>query len=352
MNADVEQAQGIMTSQTYLGKLFVLVGPGGVGKNAILKMILERMGDVHQLATATTRAPRSGEQHGKQRLFVTHAEFKQMLANNELAEHEEVHTGDFYGVPRTSLEIPFANGQDLIADIDIHGANTLRGDYPNNIVLIFVTPPGNSLTEMLDVLEDRLEARQATEEQTHQRLKRAPEELLFAPHCDYLVVNENLEDAVEVVRGIILAERSRRALMSLRARTGLPQHHFGYAASVIPVYQDDVLYHRDGKHFPTDKVLVGELPHETALRLVRTVFGINGDSTKLRSRDSAFDSEFVSPILLQYQDQRHEELVIFDFIYVLDERIQVHGWEWASASEVAPHIVDALAGLKPERSTN
>jgi hypothetical protein len=178
-------------------------------------------------------------------------------------------------------------------------------------------------------------------------LKRAPEELTFASKCDYLIVNDNLEKAVECVYGIILAERSRRALIELRAHEGLPQHHYSYAAEVIPVYQDEVLYRREGKHFPTDKVLLGELPHETALRLIHSTFGINASATKLRTRYSDFDSGFVPPLLLQYQDHRHEELVIFDFIYMLNERIKIDDWEWAAASEVAPSIVDALGEIKP-----
>jgi guanylate kinase len=205
-----------MTAQPNSGRLYVLVGPGGVGKNALLKVALERVENLSQLATATTRPPRDGEQHGKQRLFVTHAEFRRMLADGELVEHEEVHSGDFYGVPRSSIEMPISSGCDLIADIDMHGASTLRRLYPHNVVLIAIIPPGETMPAMLTVLRERLDARDASDEQSRKRLERAPEELLFAAHCDYLVVNDKFEQAVDMLRSIILAERSRRALLALR----------------------------------------------------------------------------------------------------------------------------------------
>ncbi len=342
-----------MTSQTFQGMLFVLVGPGGVGKNAILKSVLERVDNLSQLATATTRAPRGDEQHGKQRLFVSHGEFKRMIAANELAEHQEVHTGDYYGVPRTSIENPITNGQDLIADIDMHGANTLRAAYPNNIVLVFITPPGSTLENMLAVLKERLETRDATAEQASQRLQRAPDELAFAPQCDYLIINDHLEKAVESLYGIILAERSRRALIALRAEHGLEPHHFAYAASVIPIYQDEVLYHREGKHFPTDKIRLGELPHEAALRLLNSSFGITASPEKLlRSPYSELDNGFVSPLILRHEENHYEELVVFNFIYLLDERIQIDDWEWRSARNVDAPLTDALTELNVLRSTN
>lgn len=335
-----------MTSQRNQGMLFVLVGPGGVGKNAILKDVLDRVDNISQLATATTRPPRDGEHHGKQRLFVSHAEFKRMLAENELVEHQEVHTGDYYGVPRVSLEHPFSIGHDLIADIDMRGANTLRSGYPNNIVLIFISPPGNTLNDMLNVLNNRLQTRGATSEETRQRIQRAPDEMAFARLCDYLVINDNLEKATETLYGIILAERSRRALLALRAEQGLLPHRFAYAASVVPVYQDEVLYHRTGKHFPTDKVLLGELPHEAALRMINHTFGIQANGGKLlRSNDNDMSNNFVPPLLLQYEENLYEELVVFNFIYLLNERIHVKGWDWVSVSEVNSPISAALNDL-------
>jgi guanylate kinase len=204
------------------GLVFVLVGPGGAGKNALLRNILERTDNLTQLATATTRAARGGEQHGKQRLFVTHEEFKRMIAQNELVEHEEVHTGDFYGVPRVSIEGPIAADQDLIADIDMHGGQSLRAEYPNNIILIFIAPPGEGTEEMMAVLKQRLRTRAATDEQIEQRLRRAPEEFEFASECDYIVVNDDINLATEVLHGIIYAERSRRNVLNLRAVENQP----------------------------------------------------------------------------------------------------------------------------------
>jgi guanylate kinase len=341
-----------MSTQPNSGLLFVLVGPGGVGKNALLKEVLERVENLSQLATATTRLPRVGEQHGKQRLFVSHQEFQRMLLSDELAEHQEVHSGDYYGVPRTSIEVPIANGRDLIADIDMHGANTLRMAYPNNIVLIFIAPPGDTLQAMLAVLKERLAVREATTEQTTQRLQRAPNELAFAPQCDYLVINDEFKKALDTLCGIIVAERSRRALFALRAEHGLKPHHFAYAASVIPIYQDEVLYHHIGKHFPTDKLLHGELPHEAALRLLHDTFSITAEPNKLLCSYSYRDPRFVPPLLIEYEENRREELIVFDFIYLLDERLQVRDWEWLPMSQIKAPISEAFAELNALRSNN
>lgn len=172
------------------GMLFMLVGPGGVGKNAILDQLLVRVDNLKQLATATTRGPRKGEEHGKQRWFVSLDEFKQMITDEKLVEYQEVHAGVYYGVPKFSLESAFEAGQDLIADIDFHGATKIRALYLPNTIAFFVAPPN------MDILLERLVARQDDIQSIEDRLHRSAEEMLYATEADYVIVNWNLTDAV------------------------------------------------------------------------------------------------------------------------------------------------------------
>jgi guanylate kinase len=183
------------------GALFVMVGPSGVGKNVVMKQIMERMPMLRQMPTATTRAMREGEQEGREHFFVSLKQFEQMKVENALIEYEEVYAGTWYGTPRQGLQNALASGDYLIADIDVHGAKNLKEAFPDNVVLIFIAPPS------LDDLEKRLRQRGKMDEaEIARRLNRAPEELAFAEQCDYRVVNDELEKTIEQVMGIINAE--------------------------------------------------------------------------------------------------------------------------------------------------
>lgn len=186
-----------MTVQERLGILFILVGPGGVGKNALMGQVLEQLPAIKQLPTATTRSPRGNEVHGKQHLFMTLDEFQQMIANDALLEHQEVHPGKFYGVPRATVEDAIYQHQDLIADIDFKGATILRSVYPTQTMAIFVAPPAS------DALEARLRDRQDDETDIQNRLNRMADEMLYAPTCDYVIVNDVFDKAVDELMGII-----------------------------------------------------------------------------------------------------------------------------------------------------
>jgi guanylate kinase len=191
-------------TQTREGMLFVLVGPSGAGKNAILEGVQKRLLDLKQLPTATTRGKRPNETHGKQHLFVSPAEFEQMKNSDQLLEWEEVHEGLFYGTPRSEVAAPLEHGVNLIADIDKNGAQALRTAYPDNTILIFIRPPGDSDEAILRVLRERLETRNdVPADEIPKRLRRVQSELDFAAACDYVIVNEQLETAIEEVYGII-----------------------------------------------------------------------------------------------------------------------------------------------------
>lgn len=201
------------------GLLFVMVGPAGVGKNAIMNEVLHELPDLHQLPTATTRPMRDTEQQGREHWFVTEAEFRRMEKNHELIESQVVHK-HLYGTPRQTIERAMQDGRDLIADIEVLGATYLHTAYPSNTVLIFVEPPS------VDELIARMAKRGETQEEINTRLQRVEMEMQYAPQCDYLITNyhNHLAQSSLILHGIVIAERSRRALQQLRLRTASLQH--------------------------------------------------------------------------------------------------------------------------------
>jgi len=209
-----------MMSDMPKGLLFVLVGPGGAGKNALMDTIMKQHPDIAQLTTATTRPMRSTEQQGKQHQFVSPEQFREMIANDELLEYQEVTPGRFYGIPRTIVENHLNNGQNLVADIEVLGAKILREHYPQDVRLIFVTVPGETEDERLEMLRARMIKRNGSLSEmdkirVQQRLERAATlEFPFQASCDYVVVNDVMESAVQALEQIILSEIATRKELS------------------------------------------------------------------------------------------------------------------------------------------
>lgn len=197
------------------GLLFVLVGPPGVGKNAMMNAVLSQISSLRQLPTATTRPIRSNEQEGREHLFVSPVEFQHMIDQGDLIEWQVVH-GHQYGTPRSTVQQAMATGEDLIADIEVLGATYLRSAFPDNVILIFVQPP--SVTELIHRMHNRGE----TETEIQKRMQRVEMEMRYAPECDYLITNDAVERASDILRGIILAEYSRRDLKRLQTSSVAP----------------------------------------------------------------------------------------------------------------------------------
>lgn len=186
------------------GILFTLVGPGGAGKNALINAVLQRTDHLRQLATATTRPMRPQEQPGREHMFLSEAEFRKMIDETRLIEWQEVHPGRYYGTPRLPVEKAIANGEDLIADIDVAGAVRLHDIYPDNTVMIFVAPPS------LQQLEVRMRERGDSTDQIAERMQRVAMEMDFQNQCDYVIVNSNLDNATKELEHIIAVERAKR----------------------------------------------------------------------------------------------------------------------------------------------
>jgi len=196
------------------GVIFVMIGPGGAGKNAIMKAIIQQSAIVSQLPTATTRAMRDGEKQGREHLFISLDEFIAMRDAGELLEHQEVTPNKWYGVPRQSVADSVANGYVRIADIEVLGAEALATAFPDHVVQIYVTIPGDTLEAQLKILEDRMKQRDDNTTNIGARLKRAKTlELPYQSKCDYVVVNDDLSQAVQQVSDIIDRELKKRQLI-------------------------------------------------------------------------------------------------------------------------------------------
>jgi guanylate kinase len=250
-----------MMSHKRRGLLFILVGPTGAGKNTLMNEVLARLDDLQQLPTATTRAIRPTEKEGREHHFVTRAVFEDMINQGDLLEHQNVH-GRLYGVPRKTVADAIEADQDRIADIDVLGAMNVRVAFPDNTIIIFVQPGASD--DVVGTIRQRLEQRGEPVSEIEKRLERIPLEMSYAPLCDYMIINDNLADAIEMLHGIILAERSRRALLNLRARKDYPRHRIRQVSAALVSYSGKLLLHQGD--IPMVTVAPGEYPNEAATR--------------------------------------------------------------------------------------
>jgi len=185
----------------------ILSSPSGGGKTTIARRLLARRADVGYSVSCTTRAPRPGEVDGRDYYFLTPAEFDAARDRGEFAEWAEVH-GQLYGTLRREVERVLGAGRHVIMDIDVQGALQFTAAFPES-VLIFVLPPS------AEVLLARLKARQSeSRESLGLRMQGALEELTAVGRYHYVVVNDDLERAVEQVSAIIDAESARKERQS------------------------------------------------------------------------------------------------------------------------------------------
>jgi guanylate kinase len=190
----------------------VISSPSGGGKTTITKLLLERRQDVGYSISATTRAPRTNEVHGRDYFFVTRDQFVAMEAAGDLAEWAEVH-GNMYGTLRSQVDLVIRQGKHVIMDIDVQGARQFQAAYPETVTVFLVPPSAGALMH-------RLTSRQTESAEAYRtRLQGAREELRAAVSYQYAVVNDDLESAYGIVSSIIDAEavkHARQPLLSAR----------------------------------------------------------------------------------------------------------------------------------------
>jgi len=181
----------------------ILSSPSGGGKTTIRRQLLARRQDLGYSVSCTTRAPRPGEVEGRDYYFLSRAEFERKRDRGEFAESAQVH-GNMYGTLRAEVERVLGQGQHVIMDIDVQGAQQFTRAFPMSVT-IFVLPPS------ADVLLERLRQRQTeSKDELVRRLQSALQELQAVDLYQYIVVNDDLEKAVYNVEAIIDAEVSSR----------------------------------------------------------------------------------------------------------------------------------------------
>ncbi len=177
------------------GILTVISGFSGAGKGTIMKELIAQYPYFLSIS-ATTRAPREGEENGREYYFHSRKEFEQMIADGELIEWAE-YVGNYYGTPKKAVEQQLAEGKNVLLEIEMQGGMLVKEQFPE-AVMIFVAPPSAM------VLKERLIGRGTeSKEEIARRLKRAEEETVYMEKYEYIVVNQELEQAVERVHSII-----------------------------------------------------------------------------------------------------------------------------------------------------
>ncbi|MDT8334308.1 MAG: guanylate kinase [Desulfurivibrionaceae bacterium] len=194
------------------GRLFIVSAPSGTGKTTILKKLMTELPALAFSVSHTTRAPRENESDGLDYHFVNKAEFGKMRDQGEFLESAEVH-GNLYGTRLGAVLEQLAAGADVILDIDVQGAAQVKKSKKIEPVTIFIIPP--SMAE----LEKRLGGRGTDSSETIRlRLANAAAEMAGLETYDHVIVNDELGEALEMVKAVILAERSR----ARRTRNGAP----------------------------------------------------------------------------------------------------------------------------------
>lgn len=190
-----------MENLSHKGKIIVLSAPSGSGKSTIIRELMThpdlRLGFS---ISATSRRPRGKEKHGCEYYFLEPTQFADYIAEGRFVEWEEVYPGCCYGTLFSEVERVTGSGRNLIMDVDVKGALSIKKIFGNDALCIFIEPPSQQ------VLEQRLRSRGTdTEDTISRRLAKAEYELSFAPRFDTVVINDSLPDAVAEVRNLILA---------------------------------------------------------------------------------------------------------------------------------------------------
>ncbi|HOJ87953.1 MAG TPA: guanylate kinase [Pseudothermotoga sp.] len=182
------------------GVLYVISGPSGVGKTSIIESTLKRVKNIVFSVSCTTRPKRPNETEGRDYFFVDVVKFRDMIDRDEFLEWAVVHN-HYYGTPKKFVQEQIENGKSVLLDIDVQGAMTVMNKY-KDAVYIFIAPPS------FDVLKQRLMNRGTEDrENLERRLEDAKKELSYIPNFEYIIVNTDLQESIDQLCSIIVAEQ-------------------------------------------------------------------------------------------------------------------------------------------------
>jgi guanylate kinase len=182
-----------------VARVFVITGPSGVGKGTLIRGLMERLPKLELSVSATTRAPRPGEQDGVDYHFLSRQEFDRKVDGEEFVEHAD-YAGRSYGTLRSELEDRVREGVPVVLEIEVQGARQVRAAMPE-AVQVFIAPPS------LTALRTRLIGRGTDDaEEVERRLRVAEEELTAKPEFTHVVVNDRLDEALERLTSVVADE--------------------------------------------------------------------------------------------------------------------------------------------------
>lgn len=203
------------------GIIFIISAPSGTGKTTLLRQVMEELPNLRFSVSYTTRLPRANEQEGKDYHFVSPSEFQKMVEKGEFLEWSKV-LGNHYGTPRVDMDRLKSENIDLVLDIDTQGARKVMRKV-DDAISIYILPPS------LKALEERLVKRKLdTPETIKFRLNRAKQNMKEARWYHYVMVNDRIEDAVQKLKSIIIAERCRKGkIIILKEKIEQWEEHHG-----------------------------------------------------------------------------------------------------------------------------
>ncbi len=192
-----------MIKQKKNGELIIISGTTCAGKGTVVKKLIERNENLKVSISYTSREKRDGEIDGKDYYFVTSEEFEKKIQEGAFLEYAKVQYGKYYGTPKKEVQELLDHGYDVILEIDVQGAQQIKEMFPQTILIFIMAPSMNEVKK-------RIKARgKETKEQILERFKVAYNELNEIPKYNYVVVNDNLDEAVSKVEAILISEKCR-----------------------------------------------------------------------------------------------------------------------------------------------
>ncbi len=194
---------------TTSGSLFLVSAPSGAGKSSLVNALLKLEPSLQLSISFTTRAPRPGEQNGREYHFITIEDFLQRKNHGEFLEFAEVH-GNYYGTSKILIQEAMQAGTDILLEIDWQGAQQVKKQFPD-VASVFILPPS------LEALNERLNKRgQDSQEVISRRILAAGGEIAHAPEFEYVIINQDFELALSELSAIVKATRCRTSQQSVR----------------------------------------------------------------------------------------------------------------------------------------